>query len=97
MRVRGRPDRLRQALSGLPPPGQFDLVVAVPVGCGMADDLPPGVHLTTDGRVATVVFKGRGRTWLCWSRFRSGWHRRGRSSPHTPEPDRLSPRVSRSV
>jgi hypothetical protein len=38
--------------------GRLDLVVAVPVGSGMADDLPPGVYLTADGRAATVVFEG---------------------------------------
>ncbi len=58
MRVRGRLDRLRQALGGFPPAGQLDLVVAVPVGCGMADGLPPGVHFNPDGSVATVVFDG---------------------------------------
>jgi hypothetical protein len=26
----------------------------------MADDLPPGVHITAGGRVATVVFEGAG-------------------------------------
>jgi hypothetical protein len=26
----------------------------------MADDLPPGVHYTADGRVATVAFDGAG-------------------------------------
>ncbi|HYH64749.1 MAG TPA: hypothetical protein VD866_08660 [Urbifossiella sp.] len=34
--------------------------VAVPVGSGTADDLPPGVHFNTDGRVATVVFEVTG-------------------------------------
>jgi len=51
-------ERLQLALGALPPPGQLDLVVAVPVGCGMSDGLPPGVHLNADGRVATVVFDG---------------------------------------
>jgi hypothetical protein len=37
-------ERLRRLVGGLPPPGQLDLVVAVPVGCGIADDLPPKVH-----------------------------------------------------
>jgi hypothetical protein len=40
--------------------GPADLMVAVPVGSGMADDLPPGVHYTADGRVATVAFDGAG-------------------------------------
>jgi len=48
MRVRGRLDRLRQALGGLSPPGQLDLVVAVPVWCGMADGLTQGVHFNED-------------------------------------------------
>ncbi len=60
MTVRRRLERLQRSVGGLPPPGQLDLVVAVPVGCGMADDLPPGVHLNADGRVATVVFEGAG-------------------------------------
>lgn len=60
MSVRGRLDRLRPALGGRHPPGQLDLIVAVPVGCGMADDLPPGVHFNVDGRVVTVVFEGAG-------------------------------------
>jgi len=60
MRVRARLDRLRQALGGLPPPGQLDLIVAVPVGSGKADDLPPGLYFNADGRVATVVFEGAG-------------------------------------
>jgi hypothetical protein len=60
MTLRLRLRRLLQALGGLPPPGQLDLVVAVPVGCGMADDLPPGVHFNADGSVATVVFEGMG-------------------------------------
>jgi hypothetical protein len=47
MRVRGRLDRLRRAVGGRPPPGQLDLVVAVPVGCGKADDLPPRVPFTS--------------------------------------------------
>ena len=58
MKVRSRLERLVQRVGGLPPPGQLDLVVAVPVGSGMADDLPPGVHLNVDGSVATVVFDG---------------------------------------
>ena len=58
MTARRRVDRLRRAVGGLPTPGQLDLIVAVPVGSGMADDLPPGVHLNADGRVATVVFAG---------------------------------------
>ncbi|MBN9521182.1 hypothetical protein J0H58_22120 [bacterium] len=60
MRVRSRFERLWRSVGGLPPPGQLSLVVAVPVGCGMADDLPPGVHFNADGRVATVVFEGAG-------------------------------------
>jgi len=60
MTILSRLGRLKRSLSGLPPPGQLDLVVAVPVGCGMTDDLPPGVHFTADGRVATVVFVGAG-------------------------------------
>ncbi len=60
MNIRSRLDRSSQVVSGLPPRGQLDLAVAVPVGCGMADDLPPGVHLPADGRVATVVFEGAG-------------------------------------
>jgi hypothetical protein len=60
MTVRGRLDRLRRSVGGLPPPGQLDLIVAVPVGSGMADDLPLGVHLNADGRVATVVFERAG-------------------------------------
>ncbi len=58
MRVRGRVERLRRTVGGMSAAGQLDLVVAVPVGSGMADDLPPGVHLNADGRVATVVFEG---------------------------------------
>lgn len=58
MTVQARVERLRRSVGGLPPPGQLDLVVAVPVGSGMADDLPPGVHLNADGSVATVVFDG---------------------------------------
>jgi hypothetical protein len=58
MKVRARLERLVQRVGGLPPPGQLDLVVAVPVGSGMADDLPPGVHFNADGSVATVVFEG---------------------------------------
>jgi len=58
--TRARLERLRRAVGGLPPLGQLDLIVAVSVGCGMADDLPPGVHLNVDGRVATVVFEGAG-------------------------------------
>jgi hypothetical protein len=53
-----RLERLVQRVGGLPPPGQLDLVVAVPVGSGIAADLPPGVHFNVDGRVATVVFDG---------------------------------------
>ena len=30
----------------------------MPVGCGMADDLPRRVHLNAEGRVGTVVFEG---------------------------------------
>jgi hypothetical protein len=60
MKVRGRLGRLRQTLGGLPPPDQLDLVIAVPVGSVMADDLPPGVHLSADGRVATVVCEASG-------------------------------------
>ena len=60
MRVRARVERLRQRVGDRPPPGRLDLVVAVPVGCGMADDLPPGVHFNADGRVATVVYEGKG-------------------------------------
>ncbi len=59
MRVRGRVDRLRRAVGGVPP-GQLDLIVAVPLGCGMADDLPVGVHFNADRRVALVVFDGAG-------------------------------------
>ncbi|HEX4610912.1 MAG TPA: hypothetical protein VH092_22165 [Urbifossiella sp.] len=70
MNVRVRLERLKLSVGGCPPPGQLDLVVAVPVGCGMADDLPPGVHLNADGRVATVVTKGRGRTKRYWPRSR---------------------------
>ena len=55
-----RLERLKRSVVGLPPPGQFELVVAVPVGCGMVDDLPPGVHFNADGRVATVVYEGAG-------------------------------------
>jgi len=51
---------MRQALGGLPPPSQLNLIVAVPVVSGMADDLPRGVHFNADGRVATVVFEGAG-------------------------------------
>jgi len=40
--------------------GRLDLVASVPAGSGMADDLPPGVHLSAGGRVATVVFEGAG-------------------------------------
>jgi hypothetical protein len=58
MMARTRLERLRRLVGGLPPPGQLDLVVAVPVGCGMADDLPAGVHFNVDGRVATVVYDG---------------------------------------
>jgi hypothetical protein len=60
MKVRTRLERLRLVVGGLPPPGQLDLVVAVPVGSGLSDDLPPGVHFNVDGRVATVVFEGAG-------------------------------------
>ncbi|MBN9522538.1 hypothetical protein J0H58_29120 [bacterium] len=60
MKVRSRLERLRRSVGGLRPPGQLALVVAVPVGCGTADGLPPGVHLNADGRVATVVFEGVG-------------------------------------
>jgi hypothetical protein len=58
MTVRFRLERRRRALGRLLPLGQLDLVVAVPVGSGMADDLPPGVHFNGDGRVATVVSEG---------------------------------------
>ncbi|HEX4609710.1 MAG TPA: hypothetical protein VH092_16040 [Urbifossiella sp.] len=58
MGVRTRLGRLKRKVGGFPPPGQLDLVVAVPVGCGMADDLSPGVHYHADGRVATVVYEG---------------------------------------
>jgi hypothetical protein len=58
MKVRSRLERLVQRVGGLLPPGQLDLVVAVPVGSGMADGLPPGVHFNADGSVATVVFDG---------------------------------------
>lgn len=60
MSVRTRLERLRRSVGGLPPPGQLDLVVVVPVGSGTADGLPPGIHLNADGRVATVVFEGAG-------------------------------------
>lgn len=60
LKVRARLDRLKLRFGSLPPPGRLDLVVAVPVGSGMADDLPPGVHFNADGRVATVVFEGAG-------------------------------------
>ena len=58
MPARGHLKRLRLQVGGLPPPGQLDLVVAVPVGSGIADGLPPGVHFNVDGSVATVVFEG---------------------------------------
>jgi hypothetical protein len=58
MKVRARLERLALRVGGLPPPGQLDLVVAVPVGSGLAEDLPPGVHFNVDGSVATVVFDG---------------------------------------
>ncbi|HYH63334.1 MAG TPA: hypothetical protein VD866_01410 [Urbifossiella sp.] len=60
MRVRGRVERLRRAVGGSLPPGQLNLIVAVPVGSGMADGLPPGVYFNVNGRVATVVFEGAG-------------------------------------
>ncbi|QDU23843.1 hypothetical protein ETAA1_58510 [Urbifossiella limnaea] len=58
MTVRGQPERLRPAVGGMTLPGQFDLVVAVPVGCCTADDLTPCAHLTAERRVATVEFEG---------------------------------------
>ncbi|MBN9521432.1 hypothetical protein J0H58_23400 [bacterium] len=58
MTVRGRLERLRRSVGGLPPPGQLELVEALPVGSGMADGLPPGLHFNANGRVATVVFEG---------------------------------------
>jgi hypothetical protein len=60
MRVRARLVKLEYALGELLPPGLLDLVAAVPVGCGMTDDLPHGVHFNVDGRVATAVFEGAG-------------------------------------
>ena len=61
MTIRSRLGRLKRSLGDRPPPGQLDRVVAVPVGCGMADDLTPGVHFAADGRVAMVVFEGAER------------------------------------
>jgi hypothetical protein len=58
MKTRTRLERLVRRVGGLPPPGELSLVVAVPVGSGMADGLPAGVHFKTDGRVATVVSDG---------------------------------------
>jgi hypothetical protein len=34
------------------------MVVAMPVGGGMADGRPPGVYYNVDRKVATVVFDG---------------------------------------
>ncbi|MBN9518857.1 hypothetical protein J0H58_10115 [bacterium] len=58
MTVRSQVDRLRWSVGSPQSSGELDLVVAVPVGSGTADHLPPGVHLNADGRVATVVFEG---------------------------------------
>ncbi|HEX4613143.1 MAG TPA: hypothetical protein VH092_33450 [Urbifossiella sp.] len=58
MNVRTRVAKRNRLLGGRLPPGELSPVVAAPVGCGMADDLPPGVHYNVDGRVASVVYEG---------------------------------------
>jgi hypothetical protein len=59
MKLRARVEKLLQTIGDLPPPGQLEMVVAVPVGCDMADGQGPGVYFNADGRVATVVFAGK--------------------------------------
>ncbi len=58
MKLRARLEKLQHVVANRPPPGQLEMVVAVPFGCGMAFDQPPGVHFNVDGRCATVVFEG---------------------------------------
>ncbi len=41
-----------------PAPGQLETVVAVPVGCGVADGRPAGVYFNAAGDCAEVVFEG---------------------------------------
>lgn len=74
MNVRSRLNRLRQVLGGLPPPGQFELVV-VPVRCGMADDLPPGVHFNADGGWPRLRTTAKGRTQRSWTHSMPGLRR----------------------
>ena len=59
MKLRARLGKLLQAIGDMPPPGQLELVVAVPLlGCDMAEGDSPGVYYNSDGRVATLVFVG---------------------------------------
>lgn len=47
MKVRDRVERLQQLVGGLPPPGQLDLVVAVPTRLGR--------RLASPGRMVAIV------------------------------------------
>jgi len=84
MTIRTRLANLKRSLGDLPPPGRLDLVVADPVGSGMADDLPPCVHLTAGGWVATVVFEGAGPDEAVMARLGEAAHHIGSSGDHTP-------------
>ncbi len=78
MKLRARLGKLLQTISDIPPPGQLEIVEAVPVGCDAAEGQPPGVYFNADGRVATVVFAARSRPLPCSHRSRPGWPRGGR-------------------
>ncbi|MDB5307938.1 MAG: hypothetical protein JWO38_2140 [Gemmataceae bacterium] len=58
MSLRTRLNKLQQVVGDRPPPGQLGLIVAVPVGCDMAEGRPPGVYYPAGGGGPTVVFAG---------------------------------------
>lgn len=85
VRPSGRAEVCRQAVGTLRPPGQQDLVAAVPVECGMVDDLTPGFTSPQAGGWRQPCSTAPRPTRPCWWCLTRGWLHRGWWMPPTFE------------